>query len=423
MSTAPAPARTATLPATGVPAAELLARVRAGRQDDADWRSGRIFSLVYHAGDERLEDVLAQVAREYLAENALNPRRFPSLARMERDVADIVAGLLHGSPGTGGLTSGGTESIFLAVYVARERARARGVQAPNLVASRTAHPAFRRACHVLQVEHRRAEVGPDRRADPAALARLVDDRTALVVASAPSYPYGVVDRVPEVAAIAADAGTLCHVDACLGGLLLPFWERLGEPVAPWDFRVPGVTSISADLHKYGYAFKGASALLWRDAELYGSQWWFDDGEWGGGVYASPTSAGTRPAPPIAGAWAALHALGEQGYLELAGQVRVARDALLAGLEGIADLRPTVPPDLSVLEVCSDELDLMAVADALEERGWYLDRQPGGLHLMLSPFHATVVGDLLAALRAAVEEVRAGRTALPAVARYGAAPPR
>ena len=331
------------------------------------------------------------------------------------------SGLLSGPADAGGLTSGGTESIFLAVYVARERAAARGVRSPNLVTSRTAHPAFAKACHVLGVEQRRAEVGDDRRGDPAALARLVDGSTALLVASAPNYPYGVIDPVRDIAALAADAGTLCHVDACLGGLLLPFWERLGEPVPPWDFRVQGVTSISADLHKYGYTYKGASALLWRDPGLYRSQWWFDDGVWGGGLYGAPTSAGTRPAPPIAGAWAALHALGEEGYLRLARQVRDARDTLLAGLDGLADLRPTVPPDLSVMKICSDEVDLTAVADALEERGWYLDRQPGGLHLMLSPFHATVVGDLLGALRDSVAEVTSGRTSEPSVPRYGANP--
>lgn len=411
----------ASLPPRGLPAEELLARVRDRREDDADWRSGRIFSLVYHSGDEELEQALAAVATEYLSENALNPRRFPSLATMEREAADIVAGLLHGTPGAGGLTSGGTESIFLAVYVARELAVERGVRSPTLVTARTAHPAFRRAAHVLGLQVLRAPVGDDCRAGVDAMARLVDDRTALVVASAPNYPYGVVDPVPEIAALAASAGTLCHVDACLGGLLLPFWERLGQPVPPWDFRVPGVTSISADLHKYGYAFKGASALLWRDPARYRRQWWLDDGAWGGGLYGSPTSAGTRPAPPIAGAWAALHALGEEGYLRLAAEVRDARDRFLQGLRGIADLRPTVPPDLSVIEVRSDEVDLEAVADAMSERGWELDRQPGGLHLMLSPYHLRVVEPLLQALRESVSEVQGGRRSSPARAQYGSRP--
>ena len=412
----------AVLPEHGLPNDELLARLRAGRAGDADWRSGRLFGLVYHAGDDALEDVLAAVAREYLAENALNPFRFPSLARMEREAADIVAGLLHGTSGAGGLTSGGTESILVAVSVARDRAVARGVREPNIVTSRTAHPAFAKACHLMGLEQRRAEVGPDWRADPTALARLVDDRTALIVASAPNYPYGVIDPVPAVAELAVNAGTLCHVDACLGGMLLPFWEKLGEPVPPWDFRVPGVTSISADIHKYGYSYKGASALLWSDQDRYQAQWWFDDGAWGGGLYGSPTLAGTRPAMPIAGAWAALHTLGEEGYLRLAGQVRDARDALLAGLVGLADLRPTVAPDLSVIKLHSDHLDLSAVADALEERGWFLNRQPGGLHLMLSPFHASVVGQLLAALSDSVAEVQAGRTSSGVAARYGAALP-
>ena len=412
----------ARLHATGTPREELLAELRGLRADDADWRNGRIFSLVYATGDPELEETLAEVGREYLAENALNPRRFPSLARLEREAADTVLGLLHGTPGNGGLTSGGTESIFLTVYVARERARTAGVSAPSIVTGVTAHPAFTKACHLLGVRQVLVPVGGDKRVDVAAMAAAVDDSTALLVASAPNYPFGVIDPVAEVAALAAERGLLCHVDACLGGLLLPFWERLGEPVPPWDFRVEGVTSISADLHKYGYTFKGASALLYRDLDLYRSQWWVYDGEWGAGLYGGPTTAGTRPAPPIAGAWAALRTLGEDGYLRLARQVRDARDVVLAAVDRIDGLRLTVPPDLSVFEIGSDDLDLGAVADALADRGWFPDRQPGGLHLMLSPHHAAVAGDFVAALEAAVAEVRSGRAGGGAVAPYGSVVP-
>jgi glutamate/tyrosine decarboxylase-like PLP-dependent enzyme len=250
----------------------------------------------------------------------------------------------------------------------------------------------------------------------------VDRDTALVVASAPCYPFGVIDPVPAVAAVAAEAGTLCHVDACLGGMLLPFWERLGEPVPPWDFRVEGVTSLSADIHKYGYSFKGASALLWRDAEHHQRQWWFDDGAWGGGLYGSPTTAGTRPAPPIAGAWAALTYLGDEGYLRLAGTVRDTTRALVAGIEAIPGLRLTAAPDLSVFEVGSDELDMDAVAEALAERGFLPDRQDGGLHFMISPYHARVVDELLAALAAAAGEARAGRGSTPTTPTYGSGGP-
>jgi glutamate/tyrosine decarboxylase-like PLP-dependent enzyme len=331
------------LPRTGIPREELLERLRANRHDDANWRAGRIFGLIYNPDDPELEDALAEVSREYLVENALNPRRFPSLARLERETADTVAGLLHGVAGAGGLTSGGTESIFLAVYVAREVARERGIASPSIVTGLTAHPAFAKACHALGVRQVKAPVGDDKRIDVEAVRALVDDDTVLVVASAPCYPYGVIDPVTVVADVAVQSGILCHVDACLGGLLLPFWERLGEPVQPWDFRVPGVTSISADVHKYGYSFKGASTLLWRNEELYRKQWWLDEGTWGAGLYGSPTTVGTRPAPPIAGAWATLHLLGEEGYLRKAEQVRRARSRLLAGLPASPTCGPPLPP--------------------------------------------------------------------------------
>jgi sphinganine-1-phosphate aldolase len=406
------------LPEHGVPHEQLLAELRANRHDDADWRSGRLFSLVYHPDSPELEETLADVSREYLAENALNPFRFPSLARLEQETADMVATLFHGPPGTGGLTSGGTESILVAVYVARAVARERGITHPKIVTGLTVHPAFAKACHLLDVEQVRVGVDEGKRLLVTEMKAAIDDRTILLVGSAPNYPYGVIDPISQIAGLAADAGILCHVDACLGGLLLPFWERLGESVPPWDFRVPGVTSISADVHKYGYSFKGASVLLHRERALYDRQWWFDDGAWGGGLYGSPTPAGTRPAPPIAGAWAALRSLGADGYLELARTVRDTRNALLQGISQIDGLRVTVPPELSVFEIGSDTLDVDAVADALADAGWYPDRQPGGLHLMLSPYHARVVDDLLTALADAVAQVRAGRTSDAGPATYG-----
>ena len=412
----------ASFPKRGIGKDELLAHLVANRHDDADWRAGRLFSLIYHPDNPELEEALAAVFREYLAENALNPFRFPSLARLERETADMVADLLHGTPGAGGLTSGGTESILVAVYVARELAREKGNAHPVIVTGVTAHPAFAKACHLLGVEQLRVAVGADKRIMVDALTDAVDYRTAMVVASAPNYPYGVIDPVEQIASLAAERGILCHVDACLGGMLLPFWERLGEPVPPWDFRVPGVTSISADIHKYGYSYKGASVLLHRDQANYAKQWWFDDGAWGGGLYGSPTPAGTRPAPPIAGAWAALRFLGEDGYVEMARIVRDTRDVLLRGIEKIDGLHVTHRPDLSIFEVGSDELDIAAVGEALVDAGWYPDRQPGGLHFMLSPFHAKVAPDLLAALAAAVSTVRDGRTSDGSTATYGSAGP-
>ena len=380
---------------------ELLEEIRGGRGGDADWRGGRTFSLVYNPGDRELERLQEEVAHEYLHENYLNPFAFPSLLKMEREVVSM-AGDLFGAPDSGGkLTSGGTESIFLAVQVARERARqTRGIAEPTLLTATTAHPAFAKAAHYLDVEHVTVPVGSDGRADLEATARTVDDRTALVVGSAPCYPFGVVDPIPELAAMAAERGILCHVDACLGGWLLPFWARLGQPVPPWDLSVHGVTSLSADIHKYGWCFKGASVLLHADPEMVRHQYFLYDA-WPGGIYGSATTAGTRPAAPIAAAWATINHLGAEGYLRLAGQVRDATVRFRRGIEAIDGLRITGDPVMGVMEVASDVHDLSAVGDEMDDRGWHLDRQQGGLHLMLSPYHLGVVDDFLRDLAAAV----------------------
>jgi glutamate/tyrosine decarboxylase-like PLP-dependent enzyme len=391
------------IPEHGRPAADLVAEVRGARGDDADWRGGRTFSLVYNPVDAELEGLQEAVAREYLHENYLNPFAFPSLLRMEREVVGMGADLVHGDPRAGKLTSGGTESLFLAVQVARDDARSRrGIAEPTVVVPETAHPALAKACHYLDVTEVRVPVRADGRADVDATARAVDDRTALVVGSAPCYPYGVVDPLPELAALAAGRGALCHTDACLGGWLLPFLERLGEPVPPWDFRVEGVTSLSADVHKYGWSTKGASLLLHRDEDLLRRQYFLYDG-WPGGLYGSATTAGTRPAAPIATAWATLSHLGMDGYLRLAEVVRATAARLRAGIEAIDGLRITGDPVPGVMEIAAagEGVDIAAVGDAMDDRGWHLDRQQGGLHAIVSPSHAAVADEFLTDLAAAV----------------------
>jgi sphinganine-1-phosphate aldolase len=311
------------------------------------------------------------------------------------------------------MSSGGTESILLAVKTYRDRARRdRGVApgAANLVLPVTAHPAFLKACHLLDVAPRIAPVGDDLAVDVAAVGALVDEATIAVVASAPSYPHGIVDPIPELAALAEDRGIGCHVDACLGGFVLPWLERLGRPVPPFDFRVAGVTSVSADLHKYGFAAKGASVVLYRGAALRRHQFQVETG-WPGGIWLSPTIAGTRPGGAIAGAWATLRAFGEDGYLDLHRQLAETGDRLQAGIAAIDGLRvlgaPTAP---AVFAFASDddEVDVYAVADALEARGWHPDRllQPAALHVMLTPVHLGEVADrFLDDLVSSVAEVR------------------
>ena len=213
------------------------------------------------------------------------------------------------------MTSGGTESILMSMLVTRERALARGVERPEIVAPVSAHPAYSKAAHYFGMDVVRIPLDADFRADVRAAESLLGPNTAVVVASAFSYPYGVMDPVADLAALAAANGVGCHVDACIGGFVLPFLERLGHDVPPWDFRVPGVTEISADVHKYGYCPKGASVILHRDADWFGHQVFLYD-NWGSGLYGSPGIAGARPAGPIATAWAALTYLGEQGYVEI-----------------------------------------------------------------------------------------------------------
>ncbi len=391
------------LPETGIPRKTLLAEMTERKQQDADWKGARTFSLVYPASDD-VDELLAEANNLYLYENALNPLRFPSLRQMELDVVSMTAGLLHAPEGHGGcMTSGGTESIVMAVLAARERAKAeRGVTNPTLVAPYSAHPAFAKAAKYGGLELVQIPLDVDHRADLAAAEKLIDERTALVVGSAPNYPFGTADPIPELAAMAATRGISFHTDSCLGSFLLPFWERLGEPVPPFDFRVDGVTTMSADVHKYGYATKGASVVLHRDEEHLKKYQRFLYTGWPGGLYLSFAMAGARPAAPIAAAWAVLRYLGETGYVELARQIRDAVRGFQAGIAAIPGMRVIGEPIMSVFAFTSDSVDPFGIADRMEQRGWCLDRQndPDAMHMMVSPRHLDVVDEFLADLREA-----------------------
>ncbi len=404
------------LPETGEPPEALLDTLDARRRREPEPHAGRLFALVYPTGRPDLEHLATAVSERYLFHNALNPFRYPELAALEREVVGMTAGLLRLPPGGGGtMTSGGSESILMSMLVNRARARVRGVERPQILAPVTAHPAYAKAAHYLDMEVVPIPVGGDRRADPDAAARLVGDRTAVIVASAFSYPHGVVDPVTDLAALAAAHGAGCHVDACIGGFVLPFLERLGHPVPPWDFRVPGVTEISADVHKYGYAPKGASVVLHRDPDWEAHQVFLYDA-WPAGLYGSPVVAGARPGAPIAAAWAVMRHLGVAGYCELVGRVMDASGRLRAFIEAHPDLTIVGDPVGPVLAWCSPHGPLGAVAEAMEARGWALNRlgDPPGLHVMLSPVHADLVDDLVADLAAALVEHGSGGAA---AARY------
>lgn len=399
-----------TIPAKGASREDVLARLRDLKKDDADFEHGRTFSLVYWAGEEH-HAMLEQAHALFAPTNALNPMAFSSLRRMEAEAVRMCADMLQGDPqSVGTLTSGGTESILMAVKSSRDRARVGGITKPNMVAPETIHVAFDKAAHYLGVELRYAKVGADFRADVRDLTGLVDANTVLIAASAPQYPHGVIDPIARIASFAAKRSIPMHVDACIGGFVLPWLEKLGEKVPSWDFRVPGVTSISADLHKYGFAGKGASVIVYRSMDYLRHQF-FVSTDWPGGIYASPSMAGTRPGGAIAAAWAALISMGEEGYLSHTQRARQATTQLFTGIESIPELEVLAVPDATLLSWTtrkSSGIDVYALADRLEDRDWLIDRQqsPKAIHNTMTSNHLPIVQDLIDDIRDAVHFVRA-----------------
>jgi sphinganine-1-phosphate aldolase len=388
----------------GLPGAEILADLERRRGRDPSDHGNRLFGLVYPTARPDLEALIEEVNRRYLFGNALNPFKFVELAALEREVVEAVGALLHVADGGGGtMTSGGTESILMSMLVNRERARARGVERPQILAPISAHPAYAKAAHYLDMDIVRVPLDADFRADVDAARKLIQPSTTVVIASAFNYPFGVMDPVEQLAALAAEHGIGCHVDACIGGFVLPFLERLGREVPAWDFRVEGVTEISADVHKYGYCPKGASVIVHRDPDWFSHQV-FLYSDWPSGTYGSPAMAGARAAAPIATAWAVINTLGVDGYTEM---MRVLMDTaakVRAGIAAIDGLEIIGDPIGPVLAFRSGTIDLGAVADVMSDRNWALNRnsEPRGLHLMLSPAHAPVADEFLADLRDAVD---------------------
>jgi sphinganine-1-phosphate aldolase len=359
---------------------QVLTELRKLREADLPTHGGRTMAYVYDSGLAELDDLGARAYALASAANGLDPTAFPSLLRMENEVVATAAKLLNG--GVGQITSGGTESCMLAVLAARGDAAR-----PSIVLPVTAHAAFHKAAHYFGVRIIPVPVGGDFRVDPSAVWEAIDDDTVLVVASAPSYAHGVIDPVADIAAMALERGIRCHVDACVGGWVLPYFRRLGVDVPAFDFDVPGVTSISVDLHKYAYCPKGTSVLLHRDAELRRSQY-FASAAWPGYTMLNTTMQSTRSGGPIAAAWAVLRYVGDEGYLELARRTLAAVRTLRIGIDDLG-LRVLGDPTSTLLALTSETVNLFAVADEMRKRGWYVQPQfafqnsPTNLHLTVT----------------------------------------
>ena len=399
----------AALPAHGATANDVLQRLDLLRSDDVRWREGRAFSLAYFAGPE-VQTLAEDAYKRCAGDNALNTAAFPSLRQMQSEVLDFASVWLGTQDGAAGyFTSGGTESILMAVKAARDQfAHDHGISKPNIVLPSSAHAAFAKAGAYFGVELRRTPVREDWRADVDAMRSAADENTIMFVCSAPQYPQGVVDDVPAVAALAIERRINCHVDACMGGVSLAYLERIGKKIPSWNFRVSGVTSMSVDLHKFGYTSKGASVIMYADKRLRSFQGFITD-DWLGGMYASSGMLGTKSGGPIAAAWAVMNHLGDSGYEDLTRRALAATTRLAGHVREHPALQLRGNPDALLLSFGArneEQLNVFAIADLLWGKGWYVDRQtpPDSLHCTVNAIHDHVIEQFIEDLDWATQEV-------------------
>ncbi len=404
----------ARLPAQGQDRAAILADLQAlQEQENHRWQDGYASGAVYHGDSEHIA-FLNQVYALHSQSNPLHADLWPSAAKFEAEIVSMTAHMLGAdrSPNqdaiVGTLSSGGTESILLAMKSYRDWARARkGITQPEMIVPVTAHAAFEKAAHYFQIKLVHIPVTADFQADVAAASRAINRNTIVLVGSAPSFPHGIIDPMPALSALAQAHDIGCHTDACLGGFVLPWAEKLGYPVTPFDFRLPGITSISVDTHKYGYAAKGTSVILYRGQALRHYQY-YTTTDWPGGLYFSPTFAGSRPGALSAACWAALVTIGEDGYLAATRHILETAAHIRQGIEGLPELRLLGDP-LWVLAFTSDTLDIYRVLDAMTARGWSLNglHKPACIHLCVTLRHTQpgVADRFLTDLRDAVAQVK------------------
>jgi len=399
--------------AKGQPREDILAELARYADKDVDWRTGKLLTGLYDAG-EGAHGVAVEAYTRFLAQNALYINMYPSLGRLERDIVASIAGLLRADEEVvGSITSGGTESIMMAVKTARDWSREHRphIAAPEMVLPVSAHPAFLKAAHYLGLRVVQTPVDTTGfRADVAAFRDAFGPDAILGVGSAPNFSHGTVDPIPGMAAIAKERGALFHVDGCVGGIYLSVMRRMGTPVRDFDFSVPGVTSISADLHKYGYAPKNASVVLYRNRDLRKHAWFVCSSTTEYAVI-NPTAQSSRTGGPIAAAWAILRFLGEEGFQRI---VRESQDATRRMLEGIASIpaiRVLGDPEMCMYTIASGQISVFEMDDEMRARGWRLLPQfacgggPANLHVSVSHGNVPHVDAFVTDLREVVAELR------------------
>ena len=401
------------IPEHGLVKEEIMKRLASYKVDDLPYHSGRIMAYVYDPGEEVL-DTAREAYMMYLCESGLDFTTFPSVMRIEKEVVRMIINLLRGDDEVvGNMTSGGTESILLAMKTARDWARVNRpeIKQPEMILSYTAHPAFHKACAYFDIKP--VVVGFDREtfyADVAAMRAAINDNTLILVGSAPGYAQGVIDPIADIAALAQEKGLWCHVDACVGGLHLSMMRKMGYPVPDFDFTVPGVTSISTDMHKYGYAPKNASVIMYRNPEFRKYQF-FACLQTTSYALINPTITSSKTAGPMAGAWATLNKLGEDGYRKIVAATQDETAKLVQGVNAIDGLRVLGKPDMCLFSFVSDTINLFQLAEDMAKRNWYLQPQfstpfsPCNLHITVNQSSVGFADALLADLKASVEQVK------------------
>lgn len=394
-------------PETGSTDDQAILRDLAGLHADDLTSDGHAFAFIYDAGSA-VNDLARKAFAAGMSGNGLDPTVYPSARRLENDLVSACLNHLGAPEGAvGTATSGGTESVILSVKTARDYARKTRpeVTTPNMLVPETAHASFQKAAHYLGVELKLVDVDPETmRASVSDTRSKLDDNTILIVASAPSYAHGVIDPIAELGEFAKESGVLLHVDACIGGWVLPFQRENGVELPAFDFAVEGVTSMSVDLHKYGFTPKGISVLLQRTSELRESQY-YSCATWSGYSIVNPTIQGSKSLAPMAAAWAVLQRLGRRGYRELADTMWKATQKLVSGIREIDGLKVLGEPKMGLMAVTTTGGDIFELADRLTAAGWHVQptyaygNSPAHIHLTVDPGNSGRVGELLEDLRA------------------------
>lgn len=414
----------AMIPAKGMDRDDLMAALRAFKERDLPWKSGRVLAYTYDPGEDAY-DVAAEAYMLYLTENGLDPTTFPSMHTLETDIVHMLRELLRGDEHVvGNCTSGGTESNLCAVKAARDYCRAHRpeVREPELIMPRTAHPSFHKACVYFGIKPVVTPFDPVTfRADVDAMRDAITENTILLVGSAPGYAQGVVDPIREIGRLAQEKDLLFHVDGCVGGIHLSFWRRMGGYEGPdFDMSVPGVSSISADMHKYGYAPKNISTVLYKNRELR-KHAIFSCRATTTYALINPTVLSTKSGGPLAGAWAMLKYLGDEGYARIIGPVMEATRQLVAGVNAIDGLRVLGDPEMCMFSFTSDAFNIFELADAMRDRGWYVQPQfstelsPANLHITVTRATVPHVDAILEDLEEAAAAVAAAANPIDAEA--------